>query len=545
MSSDREPGRRRAALSLAVLDGPDRGKILRTGRTRVVVGSDPSSDLALIDPEVAPRHLRIELDGRDFRWEAGPERRDVSVDRSWVHPESREPGGCIRLGGTVVLVFAGELSDQVVQRELRGRNAIEEIDPGAETDTSGRPKGLDQLLGAPGADDKTIALVPERTRAIDAIALAAMPTLAKPGRPQVLSDQETRILGRDALGSQSPSASPKTWSPEAEAEPEVQPHRGGPSRNAWGDDPSPVSPAPPPRGNAWGDRPEAEPRALVPTAKPPRSAWDRARVTGAPSDPRAPGPESVGGTLPPPPGGGPAGHLPRIEILSATLLAGPRDPALQVLSEPDGEFATQVRLLGTRLGELFRGFGYRSFMLTSAEPLTGKTTVACNLALALSEDPNRRVALIETNFRFPRLGALLGLPPDRGLIGILEGRLDVLDGSARWKDRNLVVFPAGGRHPHPAELLAAPRLKTLVRDLLDTVDIAIIDAPSIRPGADSNLVLGLVDGALLVALDGHTKSREIDLAVEQIGRERVFGGLYNHTPPERARVLRTERKLRA
>ena len=66
-------------------------------------------------------------------------------------------------------------------------------------------------------------------------------------------------------------------------------------------------------------------------------------------------------------------------------------------------------------------------MFTSPEPLTGKTTIASNLAFALAEDTNRRVALIEANFRFPRFSEIFQLPERIGLMPILEGKLQIKD----------------------------------------------------------------------------------------------------------------------
>ncbi len=536
------------------------------------MGSDPSADLVLTDPKVAPRHLRIELDGADFRWEAGPELRDVRVDRSWMHPESKLSGGKVQLGDSELLVFAGELTEGVVSHELRSPSGIEAPDAAAATDVGDRPPGLDALLDVPGSshDAQTMALGALNLAGMDAIALAAIPTQAKPNTPQLLSQQSTRILGRDQLADSSRTPAPRPITPEII--PVIEPDAASSvrARNAWGDrPPSAVSAeAPTPTKNAWGDQPKADERAMVHVpASPanawgdapkssrgaisvppeiPRSAWDSARVAKPATEP--PGPRESfdrasarsSGTR----ASDPREGLPRLEIAPEALISGRRDPALRVLTEPDGPYATQVRLLGARLAELFRSFGYRAFMMTSPEPLTGKTTIALNLALALAEDPKRRVALVETNFRFPRLAEILGLPPDRGLIGVLEGRLELLDVTARLKDRNLVVLPAGGRHAHPGEILTSPRLKALLRDLLNTVDIAILDAPSVKPTADTNLVSGLVDGALMVALDGVTTTRLTDLAIQQLGREHVLGGLYNHAPPEISRQLRAERKLR-
>lgn len=232
------------------------------------------------------------------------------------------------------------------------------------------------------------------------------------------------------------------------------------------------------------------------------------------------------------------------QLTSRDLMALAHDPALTIVREPDGDYATSIRLLGTRLEELVRTFGYRAYMLTSAEPLTGKTTAACNLALALAEDPVRRIALIEANFRHPRLGDILDSTRAQGLIGVLSGQIDVSEAIIKIADRNLIIFPSGGRHPNPAELLASPRFKTLLAELADTVDVAIIDAPSVKPFADTNLLLPLVDAALLVVLEGATKGVAISQAIEQLGADRVLGALFNRVDKKLLEVLASSRDER-
>jgi capsular exopolysaccharide synthesis family protein len=193
---------------------------------------------------------------------------------------------------------------------------------------------------------------------------------------------------------------------------------------------------------------------------------------------------------------------------------------------------------------MIRTFGYRAYMISSPEPLTGKTTAAVNLAFALAEDPNRRVALIEANFRYPRISAILGTPEDRGLVGVLKGQLSVVEAIVRIADRNLVIFPSGGRHANPNELLASPRFKTLIQELADTVDVAIIDAPSVKPFADANLLLPLVDGVLLTVLDSSTHAQWVDQVVDQLGRERVLGAIYNQLARPAVKSLELERRER-
>ena len=226
------------------------------------------------------------------------------------------------------------------------------------------------------------------------------------------------------------------------------------------------------------------------------------------------------------------------------MLAKSNDTALQVLIEPDGEFSNSIRVLAARINDLSSSLGHRVFLMSSALPLTGKTTSAINLALALAEDPNRKVALIEADFRNPRIAGILNASDQPGLIDVIESDLEPKDIILRFEGRNLITFVSGGRHKSPASLLASPNFKSLLQTLSSTVDIAIIDAPAILLYADANVLLSHADAAVLVALQNFTKSGNLNRAIKQIGTEKVSGLIYNQLSRPQLKEVHAMRKIR-
>lgn len=622
-------------MTLAVLNGADQGKVLRTGRPRISIGAASDNDLVLTDSDIHPHHFSILIEDGGWRAQTASSKQQIVIDRRWSHPETGKRGALIYAGGTEILLFPGDLDDPTIEREIQLRATADVNVPETEEskdvtriadhsvhfsrDMRTVPPPPDPMEGD-ASSAPTISL-PKMSGArpgerIDPLAIASMPTLAGAQIPKAIQDAAQRGMRPEIVepvledpAEKRPSAwdraSRKSEPPEVIAEPEsrmapmpgsersivaanddgsawnknaepramvrVDPNK---PKNAWGD----ASPARPsrdagpsqPRGqNSWNDRPSSG--SATRTSKDPgkrdQNAWgDRtpggksARdvppsrpSTSAPGNAwgdRTPGPQgqrrSTRDSIPPPAPQQPrsaaiySGH----ELSVGDIIKRIADPGLQILRDPDGDFATAIRVFGTRVLDLARTYGYRTYMITSAEPLTGKTTVAMNLAFALAEDPKRRVALIEANFRFPRFAEILQVPDRIGLLGVLEGRLQVPESIVKIADRNLVVFPSGGRHPHPAEVLASPRFKTLIAELAGTVDVAIVDAPSVKPFADANLIQPLVDGALLVVLEESTRGLWIDQAIEQIGKERVLGALYNRLEKKARVQMATERKDR-
>jgi capsular exopolysaccharide synthesis family protein len=290
-------------------------------------------------------------------------------------------------------------------------------------------------------------------------------------------------------------------------------------KNAWGDSPSRVQPSPA-QIAGWGE----------PSARPGARDSKKEERNGRALEARDP---RLGLTQPP-------AHVISVHDLAKRAV----DPALAVLQDPDGDFATSIRLFSTKLEEFMRTLGYRAYMLTSAEPFTGKTTAACNLAFALAEDTHRRVALVEANFRNPRFADIFGISEGQGLIPLLEGRVQIAETIVKISDRNLVIMPSGGKYPHPGELLASPRFKMLISELANTVDIAVVDAPPVSPHADANMLLPLLDAAVLVVAEGQTRVNWVAEAGQQLGMTRIIGGVYNKIPRGVLKDLKPELKTR-
>lgn len=199
---------------------------------------------------------------------------------------------------------------------------------------------------------------------------------------------------------------------------------------------------------------------------------------------------------------------------------------LAVLYEKDGAFASELRILATRLEDLRTRLGYKSFLFTSVGDGQGKTVTAANLALVMSEDPERKVAFVDANFRNPRAADLFNLDKDRSLLSALSGDFPLSQCVARVLGRNLVVLHAGGVHKNPASVLSSPKFKTLLAELYQAVDFMIVDAPSAIPHADVPLIAQHVDTVFLVASAWRTKRTGLEKALDTVGRARIAGTVF-------------------
>src|SRR6202030_2811996 len=142
---------------------------------------------------------------------------------------------------------------------------------------------------------------------------------------------------------------------------------------------------------------------------------------------------------------------------------GDKQPLLASSHVPH-DFGEAFRSLRTALLSRYPAEGTKIMAVTSAQPLEGKTTTACNIAMALAYGGSR-VLLIDADMRRPGLHRPLRLTNDRGLSQILTGQARVRDVIQRTVDPNLLAITAGPTPSNPSELLTSERMKQLILDL--------------------------------------------------------------------------------
>ncbi len=161
------------------------------------------------------------------------------------------------------------------------------------------------------------------------------------------------------------------------------------------------------------------------------------------------------------------------------------------------------------------GRDVRSLLVTSANQSEGKTTTSANLAWSLAS-LGSRVALVDVDFRRPRLHTALGARLEPGLSNHL------LDGTSLSKvatyidGGRLALITAGTAPPNPAEFVATREFATVLGAIAKAVDVVILDAPPLLPVADSQSLARWADAVVLTARAGSTSKSELRRAVESV-----------------------------
>lgn len=172
----------------------------------------------------------------------------------------------------------------------------------------------------------------------------------------------------------------------------------------------------------------------------------------------------------------------------------------------------------------------RRIVVTSALPEEGKSATAINLATVLAQ-LGRRVAIVDTDLRRPRLHHAFGVDNARGMSTFLSGLEDDPNGLVRPTGvEHLGVVPSGPIPPNPSELLNGERFAGFAAALLDAgFDHVIFDSPPVLSVADPVILGHASDGVVLVARAHRTPRESLRLAVERFSQAGVkpFGVVLN------------------
>ena len=179
----------------------------------------------------------------------------------------------------------------------------------------------------------------------------------------------------------------------------------------------------------------------------------------------------------------------------------------------------------------------RTFVITSPGVGEGKTTVTCNLGLALAQ-ANRRVLLIDGDLRKPRLHKAMDVRNEVGLRDLLRGEIDgTLAPTETFCQPTpvpgLFVIPSGKGLEEPSGLLHSVRFRTLLDRLTGEFDFVLIDSPPMLHMADARILAGMSNGVILVfrahVTDLETAAASRDLFLDD--HVRVIGTILNDFDP--------------
>ncbi len=199
-----------------------------------------------------------------------------------------------------------------------------------------------------------------------------------------------------------------------------------------------------------------------------------------------------------------------------------------VLVDRRGAVAESCRHLALKLRKELERRKVRSFAVAGPLREEGKTTLACDIALALASlNPGRRVALVDLDLRRPSISGVLRLAPGAGIDDYLSGDADLASVRVSIEAPELDVFPARTPRAAAHELLVQGALPSLVAELERRYAVTIFDTPPALLVPDVKILLEHVKSYAAVGRSGRTRRKAFAHMVEMLDREGLLGAILN------------------
>ena len=157
-------------------------------------------------------------------------------------------------------------------------------------------------------------------------------------------------------------------------------------------------------------------------------------------------------------------------------------------------------------------------LVTSMGENEGKSTIAANLALALSEK-GRRVALLDCDFRKPSLHKIFDMPveKEKSLTSYLfQEETDYSSCLVESKKHGISLGVSQNSGRSITKLLNNGKLPALLQQLRTQMDYIILDTPPMLAAADAETLAAMVDTALLVVRADFMPTDSINNGLERL-----------------------------
>lgn len=170
--------------------------------------------------------------------------------------------------------------------------------------------------------------------------------------------------------------------------------------------------------------------------------------------------------------------------------------------------------------------------ITSAVSAEGKSLTAINVAYAIATN-EKKVLLIESDFRKPTIAAKLGMKQNVGLTDLLVDPhvllSDMLAKVELSQNSQFDLAQAGRVPPNPAELLDSNKMKVFLESCAEIYDYILIDLPPVTIVADAVIASKYIDGMVVVVRQDRSDQKSLAETIRQLkfSNTKILGFVFN------------------
>ncbi len=161
----------------------------------------------------------------------------------------------------------------------------------------------------------------------------------------------------------------------------------------------------------------------------------------------------------------------------------------------------------------------KSFLVTSAVPSEGKSTISANLAITMALS-GARTLLIDCDLRRGGLREAFGISSKIGFSEVLKQEVNWREVVVPTAYETLFVLPRGKTLSQPSEQLLRDSTEALFKELYQHYDYVIIDSSPVLAADDTTSIAPKIDATIFVVRLSYTSARLTKKALELLyGRQ--------------------------
>lgn len=192
-----------------------------------------------------------------------------------------------------------------------------------------------------------------------------------------------------------------------------------------------------------------------------------------------------------------------------------QNPHEVVARKPNSVIGEAVRSVRTALMLSGVDKAPKTILVTSSVSGEGKTSLSLSLT-SLAAKTGQRAIILDCDLRRASVHKTLGVSNDVGLSNYLSGQAELNDVIEIEPSTGLHYIPAGGRVPHPTDLLGSRKMSALLQSLAESYDMIILDTPPLLAVSDALVLVRTVDRVLFVVRWEKTRRDFVGAAVKQV-----------------------------
>jgi capsular exopolysaccharide synthesis family protein len=207
--------------------------------------------------------------------------------------------------------------------------------------------------------------------------------------------------------------------------------------------------------------------------------------------------------------------------------------ATYVTKYPDSILAENFRLLWSNIDFFRVGNSLKTIVITSPSQGNGKTTIASNLALAISQ-LNEDVLLVDADLRRSSIHRSMQMNKSPGLADVIRNKAIIHNVVQKKKgEEHLKVITAGRKPPNVTEVVGSSRIAVILSELKEKHELVIVDAPPLIISDTYNLA-SRADGVIIVLEPGQVSEDQARAIKEQLDRANanILGFVFNKLSEE-------------